>query len=283
MTRECGRIRSLLAGFHDGELDLAAQVQVQTHVTTCAWCAEEQRLLLMLRDTLRATVATGGIEEEDATLRRQVLGRLQAERSRSWARRVERMFEDRHLWAAAGAMLATLACVAAAVGVMRLTRLEQPASMAALIGAMSDPGSNQNPVSVDGRMLLPRANADVPNVIGGSRLDRDDAVLTLAAVVTREGQVRNLELLQEDWQSPGADRATLDMLEAASQARFEPARAGGAPIAVNVVWLVAHTTVRGRTIDLFEGTTPVPAWRVRSLRPSRGPVSQHLALRESHA
>ena len=35
------------------------------------------------------------------------------------------------------------------------------------------------------------------------------------------------------------------MLGAMSQARFEPARVAGLPVAVNMVWLVAHTTVRG--------------------------------------
>ena len=36
-----------------------------------------------------------------------------------------------------------------------------------------------------------------------------------------------------------------EMLGAMSQARFEPARVAGLPIAVNMVWLVTHTTVRG--------------------------------------
>ena len=35
----------------------------------------------------------------------------------------------------------------------------------------------------------------------------------------------------------------LAMIDAASRAQFEPARAGGAPVAVSMVWLLAHTTV----------------------------------------
>jgi hypothetical protein len=34
------------------------------------------------------------------------------------------------------------------------------------------------------------------------------------------------------------------LLNAVATARFEPARAAGAPVSQNVVWLVSHTTVR---------------------------------------
>ncbi len=40
------------------------------------------------------------------------------------------------------------------------------------------------------------------------------------------------------------------MIEAASRAQFEPARAGGAPVAVSMVWLLAHTTVVGSAADV---------------------------------
>jgi hypothetical protein len=64
----------------------------------------------------------------------------------------------------------------------------------------------------------------------------------------------NLEVHPEDGQTPKAGsteaRAVQSMLGAMSQARFEPARVAGLigqgmPIAVNMVWLVTHTTVRG--------------------------------------
>ena len=127
---------------------------------------------------------------------------------------------------------------------------EQPLSMAAAIGAMASPGSDRNPVSVDGRMLLPRSNPDA--LLESGVMDREEAVVALAAVVTREGRVRNLELLPPDTTAlPVADRELLVLLGAASHARFEPARAGGAPVAVNLVWLVAHTTVRGKGNDAW--------------------------------
>jgi hypothetical protein len=45
-------------------------------------------------------------------------------------------------------------------------------------------------------------------------------------------------------------RAVDGLVDAMRRARFEPARfdglLDGLPVAVNMVWLVAHTTVRGR-------------------------------------
>jgi hypothetical protein len=38
----------------------------------------------------------------------------------------------------------------------------------------------------------------------------------------------------------------LSMLDAISRSRLEPARFGGSPVAVNLVWLLAHTTVKGK-------------------------------------
>ena len=49
------------------------------------------------------------------------------------------------VWPALGAVAATLACVAAALGLMRLTLREQPSSMAALIGVLA--GSRVEPES----------------------------------------------------------------------------------------------------------------------------------------
>ena len=63
----------------------------------------------------------------------------------------------------------------------------------------------------------------------------------------------------------------LAMLDAASRAQFEPARAGGAPIAVSMMWLLAHTTVVGREADvdrLMRPLPPGPDGRAPGPRPS---------------
>lgn len=249
-TLDCRQVRRQLAAYHDGELAMDTQVAVQVHLRACATCLVERRRLAEVGSLLRASVA-GRVPEERGRIERHVLARLQAERQTSWRHAFEGLFEDMHLvWAAAGATAATAVILCAVVATMALALREQPLSMAAAIGAMASPGSDRNPVSVDGRMRLPRSNPDA--LLKSVVVDRDEAVFALAAVVTREGRVRNLELLTPDISAlPVEEREILELLGAASQARFEPARAGGAPVAVNLVWLVAHTTVRGKGTDAW--------------------------------
>ena len=273
---DCRQVHRRLAAYHDGELDMDAQVAVQVHLRSCPSCLSERRRLAEVGALLRASVAAR-VPEERGRIERHVLARLQAERQTSWHRQFQGLFEDLHLvWAAAGATVATAVILCAVVAAMALALREQPLSMAATIGAMASPGSDRNPVSVDGRMLLPRS--DPAALVGSVAMDRDDAVFALAAVVTREGRVRNLELLTPDTSAmPVEEREILELLGAASQARFEPARAGGAPVAVNLVWLVAHTTVRGKGTDAWPVMhTPRPRV-VPPVLPPALPVSE-LAL-----
>ena len=81
----------------------------------------------------------------------------------------------------------------------------------------------------------------------------EDAELMLSALVTRDGRIQNLELLEQQARALHIKPEVIGaMLEAASRARFEPAQSGGLPVAVNVVWLVTSTTVKGRPdYDLY--------------------------------
>jgi hypothetical protein len=67
-------------------------------------------------------------------------------------------------------------------------------------------------------------------------------MLTLAAVVTREGGVADLRELTND---PHRRRVT-SILDAISQARLQPSELGVSPVAVNLVWILAQTTVKGK-------------------------------------
>ena len=102
-------------------------------------------------------------------------------------------------------------------------------------------------------MLMPRVLDQGPGLDRRPRTGEQTTTrhLRLSAVVTREGRLVNLELHPEGGQTPAAGsseaRAVQSMLGAMAQARFEPARVAGLPIAVNMVWLVTHTTVRGTT------------------------------------
>jgi Putative zinc-finger len=260
----CRQTRRALEAFHDGELSVCNQVAVQAHLSHCAACAAERARLAGVSATMREAMSDPMLEESQ-TVGRRVLVTLPVVRELSWRRQIAMLFQDMHLvWAGMGASAATLVCFAAALGLMRLTLREQPASMKGMIVAMADPGSNRNPLAPDGRLLMPTAR--LAGMVDPPMLDREDAFVAFAAVVTREGTVRNLELLLQDaGHAPVGDRAIGALLDAVSQTRFEPARAlGGAPVAVNMVWLVAQTRVRGKTVTLVPMPLAVPVERPRA-------------------
>ncbi len=266
----CRRTRRALEAFHDGELPVRDQVAVQAHLADCRACAGERMRLDGVGATMRDAMSDPMLEDAQ-TVGRRVLVTLPVVRELSWRRQLATLFEDMHLiWAGMGASAATLVCVAAALGLMRLTLREQPASMKAMIVAMADPGSNRNPLAPDGRLLMPTAS--LAGMVDPPMLDREDALVAFAAVVTREGTVRNLELLLQDaGHAPVGDRAIGALLDAVAQTRFEPARAlGGAPVAVNMVWLVAQTRVRGKTMTLVPMPLVVPPLAVPVGRPRAG-------------
>jgi hypothetical protein len=67
-----------------------------------------------------------------------------------------------------------------------------------------------------------------------------DTMLAVSAVVTREGRVSDLLVLANDHQG----RQVSSILDAISQTRLQPAELAGSPVAVNLVWLLAQTTVK---------------------------------------
>ena len=226
--------------------------------------------LQLVRAALRATARDRAARALDdaAGFNAAVVNRLKAEQDASLFARLQVMFEDMHLvYAGVGAAAATLACLVIMLGMVRFAADARPDSLAALVTFLATPGSNQNPVPIDGRVLLPRAlDGAFSTTPGGKDESAEvDAVFTLAAVVTREGRIANLELLHANDGQPVADEAKLveGLLDAVSRARFEPARMDGLPVAVNMVWLVAHTTVhasKSGSIDL----PAVPAAKKRA-------------------
>ena len=257
----CRTVRRNLAAYCDRELDLPLHLAVRVHLADCASCRREGEAIESLGRAVRQSTAARHRARRDdlSTLRNAVVGRFQAERAYSIAHGLERMIDDlRMLWAAAGATIATAVCVVALLGFVRLTLREIPYSMSAVIGALADPGSNRNPVSVDGRMLLPRPAS--PSEMPPPVLHGEEAVLMLTAVITREGELRDLAVLESGLRGLNAENpAVVKLLDTVSQTRFQPARAGGAPVAVNVVWMLAHTTVFGK--EGAEVVRLAPAWR----------------------
>ena len=68
--------------------------------------------------------------------------------------------------------------------------------------------------------------------------------LALTAIVTREGQLTSVAVLREGGADADLARAVSRL---ASGVRFVPPHADGAPLAVNVIWLLERMTVRGET------------------------------------
>jgi hypothetical protein len=263
----CRATRRRLAEYHDRELSIEDQIAVQAHIDGCADCWREAHDIAKIGEGLRTMAATSGQgwHRELAGLPSGVVSRLSAERQASFGSRLGRMFEDMHfVWAAGGATMATLACGVIIHGLLLTAARERPDSLAGVLSALATSGENENPAPIAARMLLPRADADMvmPAAVVSHGHD-EDAVLAFSAVLTREGTVSNIELLGSDDQRRDLalqrdSRELLEILDAASTARFEPARYEGVPVAVNMVWLVARTTVRAKTPAVSE-TWHVPA------------------------
>jgi hypothetical protein len=82
-------------------------------------------------------------------------------------------------------------------------------------------------------------------------IPEEEAVFALAAVITREGRVARYQLLQSvrarvlrRWTAAESNDVNL-LLDAVKRVRFTPARTSDGAVAVNMVWVLARTTVRG--------------------------------------
>jgi hypothetical protein len=260
----CRTTRRDLAAYRDGELSMDRQLAVRAHLAACPDCLADTQAIDRVGQLLRhaSNTRVEAMRDTLSSVRARVLAGVQVDPPRPFGQRAAQAFDGQAhwLWAAAGATAATLVCLAAVLGVMKLSLREAPHSMAAIIGAMADPGAPEGPIAIDARLLLPRA---YPGEIMPAALAERDAVFALAAVVTREGRVQNLELLgpgsMREWEA----EQVLGVLDLATQARPAPARSEPAPVAVNVVWLLAHTTVVGKERELQTG--PAAARRLRGL------------------
>ncbi len=246
----CHRVREELEAFVDGELSLDAQVSIENHLKECVACGLEVSELSEIGRALRAAPSNAAVDAlETGRLTSIVLERVRLEKQLSFGVQLRSLFADMHfVWAGLGATLAMVICVFASAGVLHAASRERPDSLAGLIDYLANPGSNENPVRLDDYMSVPRLPFDTSMPVS-----TEDAELAVAAVVTREGRVQNLEVVDEQAHSLRVKpQLLLAMLNAAASARFEPAKAGGSPVAVSMVWLLSTTTVKGqRDYDLY--------------------------------
>jgi len=202
------------------------------------------------------------------------VSRAKAERDASFVARVRGMFDDLHLvYAGFGAAMATTVCLIIMVGMMRFATSERPDSLAAMVAFLATPGSSADAIVIDAASHA-RWTARFQ---AANETAEQDAVFALAAVVTREGRIADLERLRARSHKSASDDAKLieGLLDAVSRARLEGAPVDGVPSASSILGLVTRTTVRAtsgaaRTLDLV---LPAAKKRIATERSWRSAVS----------
>ena len=242
----CAAARRRLSSFLDGELSVPERRAVEAHLDTCPACSAEVADFSLLGELLRdgARRSNGPTDRQVERLQPGVMAQLRGERVGSLTARVRIMFEDRRLlWTAAAATSAAVMLALMTVGILRFSSVTRPDSLAAVLAALAEPGSNVNPIGVDGRMRLPSHVNGERALPGLDAMAAEERVFALQAIITREGQVSAAKILGDEVHS----RQVSDwVLGNAGAMRFEPAIHDGAPVAVNMVWLLMQTTVRAR-------------------------------------
>jgi hypothetical protein len=231
----------MLQPFADRELPMSAQVELESHLRWCDTCAARLEDLRLIGAGVRLGASVPGRHAEDpralAVIQSEVLTRIRAEHDQSLSVRWRGLFADmRFLWPAIGATAAVAMCLYIVTIVNRVARAEHPYSLADRISALANPGSDRNPLQLDSSMLAPRPLDQSASL---DMIPAEEAVFALAAVVTRDGRVANFELL-----GPDESAHVSQLLEAVKQSRFTPARTADGAVAVNVVWVLARTTVK---------------------------------------
>jgi hypothetical protein len=221
-------------------------------------------------------------------VRAEVLRRVETEREQSWGtwlQGLERACTDlRFVWPALGATAAAVLCLGLTTTVWRAASTDEPTSLAGMIESLSDPGSDRNPLRLDGAISVPRVlNTEGPVVHAVLDGHDGDEVLAVATVVRRDGKIGTYELLGSGPRAvhrtarKGGEESVADLLAAVRDARFAPAQApGGRTVAVNMVWLFAKTTVRASSMPVDLGvplSRPLTVTRARPVHPPTSPAA----------
>jgi hypothetical protein len=245
----CAAVRRRLAAFYDRELPITDLIAFEGHLADCSPCARELSELEHVGNALRQAAVPGPADDWTG-LAAGVVSRMTAEHEESLQVRASRLFEDWHLvWIGLASTASSLLCAAVALGTLSTSTPVRHDSLAGVFAVMAAPsGSDLNPARLDSRYRLPSVPQDgmvqrmLESSVLSDNVSGDDSMLTLSAVVTREGSVADLSVLKNS----SDRRQVTSILDALSQARLQPAELAGSPVAVNLVWLVAQTTVRGK-------------------------------------
>jgi hypothetical protein len=239
----CAAVRQRLAAFHDDELSVQDRIAVQAHVNLCDGCRSELNGYEDVSSALRLAAPPGPADDWTG-LTPGVISRMRAEASEAWLARMARMFDDMHLvWIALASTAATLLVGTIVLGMLRFASPEREDSLRGLLAMVSAvPGSDLNPAGIDG--LAVQAPSVPEDGIIKSSLERSgqgaEQMVAFAAVITRDGNIAAMQALGE---SRGS-RQVAALITELSRGRLEPARYGTDPLAVSMVWVVEHVTVK---------------------------------------
>lgn len=259
----CEVARPRLSEFADGELSVADQVMVEAHLRVCQACAAHVEDIQRIGGDLRLAAPAAPAIDLDVMVG-QTVERVHAEQALSWATRIRQACQERRVvWALAGATCGVAICVVLTAALVIGLEMQAATSLAAVMRVLASPGSDLNPMPLDARMLPPRLT--IPNYADDApelSAPGDDVVFAIAGTVTRQGKLRDYEVLNEskshDHGVVPAGPPGVEMELAMSRLRFAPAQSHGEPVAVNLVWVVARTTVRGSALNALPIPLPVP-------------------------
>ncbi len=262
----CATVLSQLQAYHDEELEVTDRIAIAGHLDGCESCRDALSEVESVGDLLRAE-APGRTPlpcDEAASFVSTVVNRARVEDAVSFVSCVRELFDDRRVvYSSLGAATATLACLIVMLTMMRFGAGDRTDSLAAMLHVLSGPPAPVQPIVirpivVDARVTMPRAL----DKFSGTDADLSDSVLALSGIVTSEGRVSNIEVNDG---TDGVAMASMDskriemLVDAMAKTRFEPVKKEGDPVAVNMVWFVAHTTVRGNGRHRLDG----PQYRPR--------------------
>jgi anti-sigma factor RsiW len=239
----CAAVRQRLAAFHDDQLDVQDRIAVQTHVNACEDCLDDLAGYRDLGAALRLAAAPAPADDWTG-LQPGVISRMRAEANEAWLARMGRMFDDMHLvWIGLASTAATLLVGAIVLSMLRFASPERADSLRAMVAVVSAvPGSDLNPAGIDG--LAVQAPSVPEDGIISASLERSgqgaEQMLAFSAIITRSGNIAAMQALGDGRSS----RQVAWLIHEISQGRLEPARYGTDPLAVSMVWVVEHVTVK---------------------------------------
>jgi hypothetical protein len=239
----CAAVRQRLAAFHDDELEVQDRIAVQTHVNGCERCQADLSSYQDVSAALRLAAAPGPADDWTG-LTPGVISRMRAEANESWTARMGRMFDDMHLvWIGLASTAGTVLVGGIALSMLSFASPQRADSLRALLAVVSAvPGSDLNPAGIDG--LAVQAPSVPEDGLINASLERSgqgaEQMLAFAAVVTRNGDIAAMQALGD---SRGS-RQVAALISEITRGRFEPAHYGADPMAVSMVWVVEHVTVK---------------------------------------